>query len=178
MSALPEEEKYTIRDIEALPDGQRAELINGRLYAMAPPSRYHQDLSMALSGTIFAHIRKNKGICRVYTAPFAVYLCSDDKTYVEPDISVICDPDKLTDKGCSGAPDWIIEITSPGTWLHDVYRKLDLYKAAGVKEYWIISPKEGTVAVHTFPDSAEYTFDDDIPASIWPGFSIRISDLL
>ena len=178
MSILPEKKVFSVEDIEALPDGERMELIDGEAYDMAPPSRFHQEIVAELLAAIIAHIKAENGGCKAYPSPFAVRLFNDDRNYVEPDISVICDKSKLTDKGCNGAPDWIIEVMSPGTWLHDMYRKLDLYRNAGVREYWIISPKEGTVIVHAFPDSREYTFDDDIPVSIWPEFSICISRLL
>lgn len=111
---LPKEELYTIGDIYSLPEGERAELIDGQIYDMAPPSRHHQEISMELSTAIQSYIRSKKGNCRVYAAPFAVQLDEDSHTYVEPDISVICDPNKLDERGCKGAPDWIIEIVSPG----------------------------------------------------------------
>lgn len=105
---LPKEELYTIGDIYSLPEGERAELIDGQIYDMAPPSRHHQEISMELSTAIQSYIRSKKGNCRVYAAPFAVQLDEDSHTYVEPDISVICDPKKLDERGCKGAPDWII----------------------------------------------------------------------
>lgn len=112
--ALPQQNKsYTIDDIYHLPEGQRAELIDGQMYMMAPPTRRHQQMLGALYRKIADYIDKNGGSCEVDIAPFAVFLNADDKNYVEPDISVICDADKLTDKGCTGAPDWIIEIVSP-----------------------------------------------------------------
>ena len=111
--ALLKEESYTIEDIYALPDGERAELIDGHIYYMAPPSYKHQKLVMELSAIIRNYIKQHKGTCEVLPAPFAVYLDEINNTYVEPDISVICDPNKLDDKGCKGAPDWIIEIVSP-----------------------------------------------------------------
>lgn len=178
MSVLSEEKGFTIDDIEALPEGKRAELIDGHMYGMAPPSRMHQEMVMRLLVAIVNHIDSSGGKCRAYPAPFAVRLFDDNVNYVEPDISVICDPGKLTDKGCSGAPDWIIEVLSPATWLHDVYRKLELYRAAGVREYWIVNPRDASVVVHAFPDSAVYSFDDSIPVSIWEGFSIRLASLL
>ena len=107
--ALPKEDIYTIEDIYALPDGERAELIDGQIYYMAPPSRKHQKLSGEIFGIIREYIRSNHGACEVYTAPFAVYLDEHTNTYVEPDISVICDPKKLDDRGCAGAPDWIVK---------------------------------------------------------------------
>ena len=104
--------RYTIKDIYALPEGERAELINGRIYAMAPPNRLHQKLVMELSHIIKSYIEKNNGECEVYPSPFAVFLNKDEKTYVEPDISVIRDKDKLNDRGCAGAPDFVIEVVS------------------------------------------------------------------
>ena len=111
--ALAQEKIYTTADIYALPDGERAELIDGQIYFMAPPSRKHQDIAGELFGTIREFIKSNGSSCRPYIAPFAVFLNENDKNYVEPDISVICDPNKLHDNGCIGAPDWIIEIVSP-----------------------------------------------------------------
>ena len=102
-------ESYTIEDIYSLPDGQRAELIDGQIYYMAPPSWGHQVISRKLHQAIANYIDSNNGKCEALAAPFAVFLNADDETYVEPDISVICDLSKLDDKGCHGAPDWIID---------------------------------------------------------------------
>ena len=113
---LPRQNKeYTVDDIYALPAGQRAELIEGQMYMMTPPGRKHQRIVLELSTTINNYMKRKGGACEVDIAPFAVFLNADDKNYVEPDISVICDRDKLTDRGCTGAPDWIIEIVSPGS---------------------------------------------------------------
>lgn len=113
--ALPQEKIYTIEDIYALPEGQRAELIDGRIYNMAPPNTIHQKISWKLHQAIGNYISSRHGNCDVYAAPFAVFLNKDDRNYVEPDISVICDKSKMNDKGCVEAPDWIIEIVSPST---------------------------------------------------------------
>lgn len=121
---LPKEHICTSEDYWNLPEGQRAELIDGHFYDMAPPSRIHQKLIMELSATIRQYIKDNSGSCEVYPAPFAVNLYADDKTYVEPDISVICDKNKLTDRGCKGAPDFIIEIVSPGSRKMDYSTKM------------------------------------------------------
>lgn len=110
---------YTIEDIYALPEGKRAELIDGKIYDMAPPNRSHQKISGCLYTEIYNYIRKKNGKCEIYAAPFAVFLNNDDINYLEPDISVICDPSKLDEKGCNGAPDWIIEITSPSNQQND-----------------------------------------------------------
>ncbi len=101
---------HSTKEIYELPEGKRAELIDGEIYDMAPPNRIHQELVQQLSRTIGNYIADHQGECRIYPAPFAVFLNKDDKTYVEPDISVICDNDKLDENGCNGAPDWVIDI--------------------------------------------------------------------
>ena len=121
---LPQREDYTIEDIYALPEGTRAELIDGQIYYMAPPTRKHQDIVGALYRKIADYIDSKRGSCKIYVSPFAVFLSENDKNYVEPDISVICDPNKLNDKGCTGAPDWIVEIVSPGSRRMDYFTKL------------------------------------------------------
>lgn len=103
------EKIYTVDDIYDLPDGKRAELIDGKIYFMAPPNTKHQTLVMELFYQIKDYIKHKNGECEVFPAPFAVFLNENDKNYVEPDISVICDKNKITDKGCNGAPDWIVE---------------------------------------------------------------------
>ncbi len=178
--ALQQERIYTIEDIYALPDGQRAELIDGRIYNMAPPSTMHQRILMNLSGEIREYIKRHGGTCEIFPAPFAVFLNEDDRNYVEPDISIICDSNKLDNKGCHGAPDWIIEITSPGTSQIDYGIKLFKYRSAGVREYWVINPKTRIVNVFDFEHeqaSNQYSFDDDIPVCIYSDLSIRISAL-
>lgn len=167
---LLKEETYTIDDIYALPEGERAELIDGHMYMMAPPSRRHQKISMELSSIIREYIRSHKGKCEVYAAPFAVYLDERSNTYVEPDISVICDPNKLDDKGCNGAPDWIIEIVSPSSKKMDYLLKLLKYRSCGVKEYWIVDPEKNRVIVYNFTGDEsvnEYTLKDSVKAGIY-----------
>lgn len=176
MEALKKEEIYTIDDIYALPDGERAELIDGKIYYMAPPSRRHQDIIFSLSRRIADYIDSNDGNCKVYLAPFAVFLNENDTNYVEPDISVICDSGKLTDKGCNGAPDWIIEIVSPGSRQMDYFTKLFKYRTAGVKEYWIVDPEKDSVMVYQFEEEMmeQYSFGDDVPVGIYEGFSVKV----
>nr|WP_302142230.1 Uma2 family endonuclease [uncultured Schaedlerella sp.] len=178
---LPQKQVYTSEDYWNLPDGQRAELIDGKLYAMSPPNRTHQKLVMELASVIHNHIKNNSGSCEVYPSPFAVNLTANDKVWVEPDISVICDKDKLSDRGCEGAPDWIIEIVSPGNPKNDYTIKLFKYRTAGVREYWIVNPMKKVVQTYTFEGIEEsdiYFFDDEIPVYIFDGLTIRISDLL
>ena len=173
---------YTEEDYYNLPENVRAELINGQLiYNQAAPSRIHQKILSALHILIGNYINAKSGSCEVYPAPFAVKLREERKTIVEPDISVICDKDKLTDRGCTGAPDWIIEIVSQSNPKHDYIRKLVLYYEAGVREYWIVDP----VRHHIFAYVLEkedfrldvYTFQDKIKVNIYEDLYIDFSQL-
>ena len=174
-----QERIYTVEDIYALPNGTRAELIDGQIYYMAPPSRKHQKILLSLSRVISDYIDKNNGACEVDIAPFSVFLNENDKNYVEPDISIICDQNKLNDKGCVGAPDWIIEIVSPSSKRMDYMIKLFKYRTAGVRECWVVDPDKDRITLYNFEkdDIAEFSFADDIPVSIYPDFSINLSKL-
>ena len=156
MDALKKEEFYTIDDIYALPEGERAELIDGKLYNMAPPNTRHQRLIHFFDREIGNYIQRKNGECEVFPSPFAVFLNEDDVNYVEPDISVICDKNKLDDQGCHGAPDWIIEIVSPGS------KSMD--------------PMRGQVTVYGFEKDIveQYSFGEEMVVGIYEDFSITI----
>ena len=178
--SLPNQKKeYTTDFIYSLPDGEHAELIDGQIYYMAPPNRRHQEIAVELLTIINNYIKSKDGPCKPYVAPFAVFLNEDDKTYVEPDISVICDPNKLNDKGCVGAPDWIIEIVSPGSRRMDYSIKLFKYRSAGVREYWIVDPDKDRITVHDLmnEDINEYTFADSVKTGIYEDLSIDFGQL-
>lgn len=177
--ALTELNTYTINDIYNLPEGQRAELIDGKVYYMAPSTRNHQRIVGELFATIREHIRRNNGKGEVDIAPFGVFIDADDKSYLEPDICVILDSNKLDDKGCNGAPDWIIEVVSPSSRKIDYTTKLFKYRSAGVREYWLVDAEKNRVMVYNFTqdDMKEYSFIEDIPAGIYTDFTIRISNL-
>ena len=180
--ALAQAKLYTEDDYYNLPENVRAELIEGNLiYNQAAPSRIHQTILMELSGTIRDYLKSKGGSCRVYPAPFAVKLRKDRKTIVEPDISVICDRNKLTDRGCTGAPDWIIEIVSPSNSSHDYILKLNLYADAGVREYWIVDPYKERIFVYRVEQERfaveTYTFQDSIPAGIYTDLEIDFTSL-
>ncbi|MDE7310878.1 MAG: Uma2 family endonuclease [Eubacterium sp.] len=180
MDAPAREFEYaTIEDIHALPEGKRAELIDGELYMIAAPGRIHQSILMNLSYFIQDYIVRKNGDCKVYPAPFSVYLNADDQTYLEPDISVICDKDKLTEEGCSGAPDWIIEIVSPSSKRMDYYIKLFKYRTAGVREYWIVDPVKQRIMVYNFDHDfiEECSFSDKVKAGIYEDFEIDFSKI-
>ncbi|MDE7311203.1 MAG: Uma2 family endonuclease [Eubacterium sp.] len=180
MPALAQERLYTIDDIYALPDGKRAELIDGQIFYMAPPSTKHQRIVSFLHLEIGNHIRSNGGACEVFPAPFAVFLYADDSKYLEPDLSVICDKSKLDEHGCKGAPDWVIEIVSPGSRAMDYYTKLSLYREAGVREYWIVDPIKQTILVYDMEHAAApaiYFFSDTIKANIYDNLEINFSKI-
>ena len=175
---------YTEEDYNNLPENVRAELIDGQLYYMSAPSRIHQKILSVLHFEIMRYIRSKDGSCEVYPAPFAVKLFNDRDNTVEPDISVICAPEKLTDRGCTGAPDWIIEIISPGNPEHDYVRKLNLYLDAGVREYWIVDPRTRTVLVYYLDQDnmdgfkvRQYTFQDKIRVNIYEDLRIDFGGL-
>lgn len=177
---LPKENTYTIEDIYNLPEGERAELIDGQIYMMAPPNTVHQRIVHFLDRTIGNYVQAKGGECEVFPAPFAVFLNEKDKNYVEPDISVICDKNKLNDNGCTGAPDWIIEIVSPASRRMDYMIKLFKYRTAGVREYWIADHEKNRIMVYNFERDTvmEYDFNDSVKAGIYEDLEIDFSGLL
>ncbi|MBO6111869.1 MAG: Uma2 family endonuclease [Lachnospiraceae bacterium] len=158
---------------------ERIELIKGVFYNMAPPTRQHQKLVMEISFRIREYIEDKGGDCEVYPSPFGVQLSEDEDTVVEPDITVVCDKSKLTDRGCLGAPDWIIEIVSPSNPAHDYLTKMSLYMTVGVREYWIVDPMSENVAVYT-PENKRpdiYDFNDKVKAGIYEDLYIDFSGM-
>lgn len=176
MDSLKKKERYTLEDIYTLPDGARAELIDGKIYYMAPPSTNHQRLIHLFDREIGNYIRNNNGECEVFPAPFAVFLSEDDMNYVEPDISVVCDRSKLDEKGCHGAPDWIIEVVSQSSISRDYMTKLFKYRTANVREYWIVDPETQMVTVYNFENDTvgQHHFGKEVPVGIYEGFLIKI----
>ena len=182
---LPKEERYTLSDALKWDEQEHIELLEGTPIMMAPPSRAHQEISGALFAQLHNYLEGKK--CRVYAAPFAVRLFErpgdrpeNVDTLVEPDLSVVCDPDKLDDIGCKGAPDLIIEVLSPSTQRHDRLTKYNLYERAGVKEYWIVSPDERTVQVSVLADGRYrvlevYTEQDIAKVHVLDGCFIELS---
>ena len=155
-------------------------MIEGNLiYNQAAPSRIHQTILSELHTVINNYIKSNQGACRVYPAPFAVKLREDSKTIVEPDLSIICDKNNLTDRGCTGAPDWIIEIVSPGSRRMDYFIKLFKYRTAGVREYWIVDPEKNRITVYNFEseDTGEYAFSESIKVGIYDNLTIDFNSM-
>lgn len=176
----PQVNSITLAQYEALPEDKRVEVFDGVIYDMASPSQAHQTISMELSTLINTYIKKKKGSCRVFTAPFDVKLSDHPLTIVQPDIMVICDKNKLDGKRCNGAPDFIIEIVSPGNPADDYIRKLYHYKNAGVREYWIVDPNRQFVTLNYFEANMltiQYSFDSIIKVNIYDDLLINFSEI-
>jgi len=149
-----EKERYTFADVFTWGENERIEIVNGKAVMMALPTCAHQKISGEIFRQLANYLEGKK--CEVYHAPFGVRLFEQDgdapedvDTMVEPDISVICDKNKLDEHGCKGAPDMVVEVLSPSTLRHDRFVKLNLYQRAGVREYWIVEPETQTVQVNT-----------------------------
>ena len=185
--ALPQEELYTLADVLSWDDEEQMELIDGVPVMMAPPVRVHQRASIALASQLYDYLKGKK--CEVYAAPFAVRLFEQEGdrpedvwTMVEPDISVVCDPDKLDEIGCRGAPDFIIEILSPSTQRHDRFTKFNLYRRAGVREYWIVDPAGKSVQAFVLEDGHYIAKDfgvigDKMRVSVLEGCTIDLAEV-
>jgi len=179
---------YTYADYLKWTFEERLELIKGKLFEMGPtPSRAHQKLSRKVAGELFDYLKGKP--CEAYTAPFDVRLprkSNSDKdiyTVVQPDICVICDPAKLDDRGCLGAPDIVVEILSPGNNKKELSNKYEVYEEAGVKEYWMVVPQEKAFFQYILHESGKYsssrplTLGDAVTTSILPGFSLDLEEL-
>lgn len=181
MPALqPQPETITLEQYEAFPEEKRVEVFEGIVYDMASPSQIHQSISMQLSTVINNYILRKKGPCSIFSAPFDVKLSDKPLIIVQPDIMVICDKDKLDEKRCNGAPDFIIEIVSPGNPTDDYIRKLYYYKNYGVREYWIVDPRRKTITVNYFEGnivSVQYPFDSIIKVNIYDDLFINFSEI-
>jgi Uma2 family endonuclease len=176
---------YTEADYENWSGDERVELINGQILMMAPPSTVHQRISAFLSNEIYNYLKSKKknGPCEVFTAPFDVRLEMENRSAarVQPDISVICDPSKLTERGYNGSPEMVIEITSPSNASRDYITKADLYQRAKVREYWIVNPESKSISIYKLDQDGEYnqirqyTFQDTVGAGVIAGLEIDFS---
>jgi Uma2 family endonuclease len=173
----------TIDDYFNLPDNTRAELIDGEFYLMAEPTIWHQRVAGLVHFFLLSYVREKGGKCLPLIAPVGVQLDMDDKTVVEPDVVVVCDPNKVKDRVVYGAPDWALEVVSPSSKKRDYILKLQKYQNAGVREYWIIDREKERVTVYInldMPDDMEveiYSFDEKIPVSIYDDLVIDLSEI-
>jgi len=182
---LLEEENFTYADYKAweLKPGERFELISGIAYAMSAPNVSHQRLKMRLSGEFYAFLNGKK--CEVFAAPFDVRLFYEeddsDDTVVQPDVIVVCDPKKLGEEGCRGVPDLVVEILSPSNMAIEMERKLLLYREAGVREYWIVDPKDKHISIYTLKNGEYalqiYSIKDIARSSVVQGLEIPLSTI-
>ncbi len=189
ISQLDPNGSYTYADYLAWRFTEYVELIKGRiLRKMAGPSAEHQEVSSNLHGRIWQHLQNQP--CRVYSAPFDVRLTRSTgngdaqvKTVVQPDLTVLCDLSKRDKRGCVGAPDWLIEIVSPSSLVHDTRTKFELYAENGVAEYWIAFPAEQVIIAYTLDADGRYQVRGNylepgpMHSSTLPGLVIEWADI-
>ena len=182
--------RYSYADYLTWFDDVRRELIDGFIYIMSAPVRVHARISAKINYLFTTFVVKKRGKCHIYYAPFDVRLPiegsnEDDQIYnvVQPDICVVCDLTKLDQRGCIGAPDLIVEVLSPSSTKKDWNFKFNLYEKAGVREYWIVSPKAKTINVFLLqPDGkydwgTEYECNQKAPVHIFEGLEIDLNEL-
>ena len=170
--AVEKSGKYTNNDYYALPDDERWELIEGEFFRMESPTKMHQGVLGSLCVQLDACIEQHAGQCFLYMAPSDVELGELNNTVVQPDLYIHCDPGKESNRPHQGAPDFVIEIVSTSNRAHDLWRKQDLYRRCGVKEYWIVDPEKKRVVVYDFASDElpfTYTFEDVVPVRISEG---------
>lgn len=171
--------------------GEMKELIRGKIFKMSPaPGSLHQQVSGNLFGLLWNYLHGKP--CLVFSAPFDVRLPNAQKgktdqdisTVVQPDLCVVCDRSKIDERGCLGAPDWIIEILSHHTSAKDINEKFEVYEEAGVKEYWVVHPQEQTVLVYTLDKQGKYQGllkpyirTDKISPVALPGITIDLTEV-
>lgn len=164
--------EYTLDDYLALPDEQRVELIDGVFYDMSAPTGFHQLIAGQIYAELLSFIRGKGGGCLPFISPVDVQLDCDDRTIVQPDVLILCDTDKYTPARIVGAPDFVVEILSPSTRSKDMFIKMNKYRSAGVREFWIVDPDKKVVLTYHFEKEDSYgvySFRDHIPVGIYDG---------
>ncbi|MEM7108860.1 MAG: Uma2 family endonuclease [Bacteroidota bacterium] len=187
-SKLDLDKTYSYADYLTWRFQDRVELIKGKVFKMTPaPSRGHQGISIALSAIVWNHFRGNP--CQVYEAPFDVRLSKNKtsdknaKTVVQPDLCVICDPEKTDDRGCNGAPDLVVEILSPGNSKREMREKFEAYEESGVREYWIVNAMDKNVIIYLLNDQGifvglkPFIETDELVSSIFPELKIDLVEV-
>lgn len=164
--------EYTLDDYFALPDDIRVELIDGYFFVMNSPTTHHQAAAGEIYRQIANFIIENNGKCQVYIAPTDVQINMDNRTMVEPDVFIVCNKDKQTKERIVGAPDFILEVLSKSTAKKDKIKKVELYKRAGVREYWMLDTEKRNLVIYRF-DKYEYPmicgWDEPVPIGIYEG---------
>lgn len=174
---------YTVKDWCAIPEDVQAELIDGFLIFNEMPTVIHQSILSELSYYFTKYIKEKNESCKVYFSPIGVRLDKDNKTMLEPDLIILCDPSKSDGRHILGAPDFVLEVVSPSSRSRDYLVKLNKYYYAGVREYWVVDPKHQNISVYLFRDINEefdhitYSFEDKIPVSIFDDLIIDFKEL-
>lgn len=178
---------YTYADYLTWKIKERVELIMGKVFKMSPaPTSRHQYISGLLNAAIIIFLKGND--CKVFAAPFDVSLPVTNKkgepnTVVQPDLCIICDQRKITEKGCDGSPDLIIEIVSKGSVTRDLHEKYDLYEQCGVKEYWIVNPNDKSLSIFLLDEKGKYlvskplTYGDIVESDVLPGLALDLNEI-
>jgi len=182
--------RYTYADYLTWMDDIRRELIEGFIKLLPAPRSIHAEVSFNITWHLGAILKKNKGKCKVFSAPFDVRLpkngeTANDQIYtvVQPDICVICDLSKIDKRGCCGAPDMIIEVISPSTAKRSLFDKFVLYEQSGVKEYWTVYPETEAITVFLLQDDGKYNtgtvyeFERQVPVHIFDDTPIDLGDI-
>ncbi len=196
---LPDEKIYSVNELDETLTysyahylnwlfDERLELIKGKIYKMSPaPSRVHQKVLTNLFIPI-GNFLKGKA-CDVYVAPFDVRFPKGSKadkdiyTVLQPDLCVICDKNKLDDRGCIGAPDLVVEILSPGNNKKELLHKYKVYEEFGVREYWVVSQSDQNILIYTLDDKGKFqpskifTLSEEVGSSVLPGFVLKLDDV-
>jgi Uma2 family endonuclease len=184
LSQLDLSKTYTYADYLTWDLPERVELILGKIFRMSPaPTSRHQYAVMVLSAALFNFLKGKP--CRVFPAPFDVILPVGHPTrdtVVQPDLTVVCDLDKVTEKGCEGVPDLVVEVISKSSVTHDLHEKYSIYEMAGVKEYWVVYPIERSLLIFTLVDgryvsSKPLTRGDVAHSSVLEAFSLELDEL-
>ncbi|MGI4728891.1 MAG: Uma2 family endonuclease [Janthinobacterium lividum] len=179
---------YTYADYLKWTFDERLELIKGYIFKMSPaPAEFHQRILTIVGSEIYNYLKKKP--CKVYFAPFDVRLVRktvtdrEITTVVQPDICVICNPEKIDKKGCLGAPDIVVEILSPGNNKTELKNKYEVYEEAGVKEYWIFQPDSKSFLKYVLDENGHYqttkllTLGDEVTSTIFPGFKLNLDEV-
>lgn len=170
--SIKKQGEYTLEDYLAIPDERRVELIDGVIYDMSSPLGHHQIIAGQIYFHLVSYISGKGGPCIPFIAPIDVQLDCDDKTIVQPDVLILCDRSKYTPQRIVGAPDFVVEVLSKSTREKDMFLKLNKYRSAGVREYWMVDPDKKTVIAYHFEnddDLSVYTFRDKVPVGIYGG---------
>lgn len=182
--------RYTEKDLDQLPPGSFAELMDGVLYFKGMPSLTHERIICRMTKKINDYIEKHHGSCEVFSSHYAMRLRDadakgDETNVMLPDIMVVCNPDILTEELCDGPADWIVEVVSPYNAKNDYQKKSYHYRKGGIREYWIVDPQKRIVTVFDYESEQMtqqegitiYSFEEQIPVRIYPGFSICLQEI-